>query len=142
MTNVAYEGDLNFDYFPNDYINEQYSLVSMISESMKKKGKIIRSLTDLENYFKDFNDAIIHGVGCGEDLYPEFFKKTMLNQCMPIPFIIDGIKIHKGQKKIIFHASIDQLQSPRMLTWNLVFNAVSNFKLIHPLNTWTMYGIK
>jgi len=142
VTNVTYEGDLSFDYFPNDFINEQYSLVSMITESMKKKGKVIRSLTDLENYFKDFNDAIIHGVGCGEDLYPEFFKKTMLNQCMPIPFIIDGIKMHQGQKKIIFHASIDQLQSPRMLAWNLVFNAVSNFKLIHPLNTWTMYGIK
>lgn len=142
VTNIKYQGDLKFDYFPNNFIEEQYSLVHMIVESNKRKGKIIRSLTDLEIYFKEFKDAIVHGVGCGEDLYPEYFKKIALNQCSPVPFIISGFQIEKGEKRIVFHSSLDELHSPRMLIWNMVFNSVANFRIIHPLNTWTLYGIK
>lgn len=142
VTNITYKGDLRFDYFPNNFIEEQYSLVNMIAESTKKKGKIIRSLTDLEIYFKEFPDAIVHGVGCGEDLYPEYFRKVALNQCNPVPFIISGFQMEKGEKRIVFQSSIDELHSPRMLIWNMVFNSVANFKMLHPLNTWTLYGIK
>jgi hypothetical protein len=49
----------------------------------------------------------------------------------------------KGEETwLVTRLSIDDLHTPRMVSWPSIFNAVSAYQEIHPMNTWTFYGIK
>ena len=139
---LKYEGKILFDYFPTSFSNEKYSAINLLSETYKKQSKKIRNYTELKFYFETFKSGIIHGIGCAEDLYPALFHRIKLNQCRPLPFIIDGIEKKTASGKLIFRAAINDIHSPILLEWNIIFNSVANYKELHPLNTWTLYGIK
>jgi hypothetical protein len=138
---LKYEGKILFDYFPTSFSNEKYAATNLLSETYKKQSKKIRNYTELKFYFNTFKEGIIHGIGCAEDLFPGKFNRNKLNQCRPLPFIIDGVD-KKNLGKLIFRSAINDLHSPVLLEWNIIFNSVANYKELHPLNTWTLYGIR
>ena len=139
---IEYTGINLFDYFANSFKNERFSINHLLTESLKLESKTIHNLTFLRVFFKKYSDAIAHGIGCAEDLLPSFFQKKFLGACRPLTFIVDGIINKKGTVYLSFRSSIDDLHSPRLVAWDQVFNGVSNYKKIHPLNSWTFYGIK
>ncbi|MBP9681411.1 MAG: hypothetical protein KBD76_08395 [Bacteriovorax sp.] len=139
---ITFIGKSTFDYFPNAYINERYSFSSMINEVKGTEQRSIKNLTDLKFYLDKMPNGIIHGVGCIEDLIPEEFYRTTINQCHPMPFIIDGHTLKNNETWIVLRSSIDDLHSPRLILWHNIFNAVSAHQEMHPLNSWTLYGIK
>ena len=74
-------GKQEFDYFPTDFKKEKFSLANILKETYKLKDSKIRNFTELI-YFLDRKPAnIVHGIGCAEDIIPEFFSKKSFNQC-------------------------------------------------------------
>ena len=139
---IEYTGANIFDYFANSFKNEKLSMHNVITDSLKMESQIIHNLTFLRIFFKKYSHAIAHGIGCAEDLLPSFFQKTSLGSCRPLTFIVDGIIDKKGKPYLSFRSSIDDVHSPRLIAWDQIFNGVSNYKTIHPLNSWTFYGLK
>ena len=139
---IEYTGINTYDYFANSFKNEKSSINNILVDSLKMERKVIHNLTFLKVFFQKYSDAIAHGMGCAEDLLPSFFQKTSLGECRPLTFIVDGIVNKKDKVYLSFRSSIDDIHSPRLVTWGQIFNGVSNYKELHPLNTWTFYGFK
>lgn len=139
---IKFVGKPVFDYFPTAFINERYSFYSMINEVKGTQQRTIKNLTDMKFYLDKIPTGLIHGVGCAEDLLPEEFARTIMNQCRPMPFIVDGYAVKNNETWITLRSAIDDVQSPRFVLWQNIFNAVSAYRELHPLNTWTLYGIK
>lgn len=139
---LLYEGKVLYDYFPTSFSNEKYATSNLINDSLKKESKLIRNLTALKFFFQNTKTGIIHGIGCAEDLYPNIFQRISMNECKPVPFIIDGIIQDKDKTTLVFRGAISDIHTPRNIAWNMIFNAVANYKELHPLETWTLYGIK
>jgi len=142
QTDIKFVGKPVFDYFPTAFLNERYSFISMINEVKGTQQRTIKNLTDMKFYLDKIPSGIIHGVGCAEDLLPEEFARTTMNQCKPLPFIVDGYSMKNNETWIAFRSAIDDVHSPRLLLWQNIFNSVSAYRELHPLNTWTLYGIK
>lgn len=142
LEDIKFIGNPLFDYFPNAFVNERYSFQNMINDVKGTQGRTIKNLTDLKFYLDTMANGIIHGVGCVEDLMPEEFERIAMNQCHPMPFIVDGYTIKNNETWMVFRSAIDDLHSPRLVLWQNIFNAVSSHRELHPLNTWTLYGIK
>lgn len=143
VESIRFEGIPRFEYLTSSFINERYSISSMLSESLKLKSKSIMNLTELKAFFDaKVTKSLIHGVGCIEDLLPELYLRTNLNQCRPTAFILDGYLVKNGRSMIITRISIDNVHSPRQLDWNKIYESVLNYQNLHPLQTWALYGIK
>lgn len=142
LNDIKFIGRPTFDYFPTAFANERYSFDNMINEARGTQGRSIKNLTDMKFFLDTIPNGVVHGVGCVEDLIPEEFQRTAMNQCHPMPFIIDGHLVIKNETWLVFRAAIDDLHSPRLVLWQNIFNAVSAHRELHPLNTWTLYGIK
>lgn len=144
ITHIKYKGDIFFDYFPNSFSKDRYSINSNLIEQKKFKMTQITNFTELKRRLTSTDPAIAHGVGCLEDILPNFFKKVSFNQCTPMAFILDGVMqsdSDEDDKMVITRTALDDLHSPRIVKWNNIFNAIKNFQQFHPLNSWTLYAI-
>ena len=65
-----------------------------------------------------------------------------MNQCRPIPFIIDGIIEKKFNYFLSVRTAIDDLHSPRLVNWSFIYNALKSYEGVHSINSWTLYGIE
>ena len=142
QADIKFIGVPIFDYFPTTYKNERYAFTNLINEVHKTQDRMIRNLTDIKYFLNTHPNGIVHGVGCIEDLIPEQFQRIAINQCRPMPFIIDGHSLKNDETWLVGRIAIDDIHTPRTLTWPNVFNAVSAYQELHPLNTWTLYGIR
>jgi hypothetical protein len=142
QSDIRFIGKTNFDYFANAYMNERYSFVNLMNEVHGTQEREIRNFTNLSFYLENNPLALVHGIGCAEDLMPEIFQRLSINQCQPMPFIIDGVVKKNNENLLVSRIAIDDVHTPRLITWSNVFNAVSSYREIHPLGTWTLYGIK
>jgi len=142
ITDIKYVGIPLFDYFPNSFLHHSRSLSNSLNDHLKLKNQNIRNITELKNFFINNKSGIIHGMGCIENILPFYFKRKSLNDCRPTPFILDGFIEKKGKPFIITRLATDDIHTPRAIHWNKIFSAVLSFKELHPLKTWTLYGIK
>lgn len=139
---ISFKGHPNNSYFPISFTQNKASLTKILDYKYKIREKILRNYNDIQ-FFLDLDKMnLIHGVGCLEDIYPQIRARYVINQCSPIPFIIDGIHNINNSLELSFRASIDDVHGPRLIKWNNVFNAVSNYSKLHPLGTWTLYGLR
>lgn len=139
---IRFIGSPTFDYLPSTYMNERYALTNLLNESLGTQSRVLRNITDIKFYLEQLPQSIIHGVGCAEDLIPEYVARQALNQCRPMPFILDSFTEKDGDFFFGVRLSIDDVHSPRALKWANIYNAVANYKELHPLNTWALYGLK
>ena len=101
----------------------------------------IMSLSNLKFFLKN-QKSIVFGIGCLEDLLPYRFRRKTLNQCVPMPFIVDGF-ITKGYRDFLtIRTTLDEIGSPQIIIWNRLFNSLKMFQSIHPRKDWSLYGIK
>lgn len=142
IKDIKYIGKPEFDYFPTNFKKEKFSLSNILKEVFKLKNSKIRNFTDLIYFLDRKPSNIVHGIGCAEDLAPANFRKNGLNQCKPLPFIIDGYIKTGTQVSMVTRLAIDDIHSPRLIPWNFIFNSVASYKVLHPLDTWTLYGIQ
>ncbi len=141
--NIRYEGMGTIDYFPNQPGNSFNTAVAALKRKLGVKFEELRSLSEIIRFFSKYKNGIAHGIGCLEDFYPHLFKKDSLNSCRPIPFILDGILKDKNKKVwIIFRSTIDDVHGPHLIHWNHLYSGIKSYEEVHPLKTWTLYGIK
>ncbi len=142
QSDIRFVGTPTFDYFPTDFLRERFSFNSLIDDTKGTQQRGIRNITDLKFYLDKVSNGIIHGIGCAEDLIPEQFQRVAINECHPLPFIIDGHVERGNETLMVTRLSIDDVHTPRLISWPNIFNSVSGYQEMHPLNTWTLNGIK
>ena len=142
QTDIKFIGVPTFDYFPTDFLRERFSFNTMIDDVKGTQQRGIKNLTDLKFFLDKTPSGIIHGIGCAEDLMPEMFQRNAINECHPLPFIVDGHVEKNNESLMVTRLSIDDVHTPRFISWPHIFNAVSAYQEMHPLNTWTLNGIK
>lgn len=141
ITHIKQKQSVLFDYFANSFKNERYSQANLIKNNFNLTEKKVLNVTSLKNIFSKNPKAIVHGIGCAEDLLPTFFKKYAFNQCSPLTFIVDGYVEDTGYISLIVRSSLDDLHAPRIISWSQVFSAVKSYQLFQPINDWGLYAI-
>ncbi len=141
VKDIKFREGLAFDYFPTDLMNEKYSQTYILQKDAQKKSRGISTITALKDFFKTNPSGILHGIGCAEDLLPGFFKKYAFNQCTPLPFIVDGIVSEGDRMVLITRSAADNIHAPRLISWSLIYSAVSSYQHHHPVRQWTLHGI-
>jgi hypothetical protein len=142
VNSFTYKGKATFDYFPNSFRNERFSLSTILREQLRLEPRAIRNLTELTAFFNHTGKGIVHGIGCAEDLLPERFRRRSFNECRPLPFIIDGISTEGVTTNIIIRFPIEDIHSPRSMNWNHIFTAITHYQNLHPIESWMMYGLR
>ncbi|HLE11913.1 MAG: hypothetical protein A2504_06620 [Bdellovibrionales bacterium RIFOXYD12_FULL_39_22] len=142
MSEIKYSGRHNLEYLASTYMNSSKSLIKMIERPLKVENRSLKNLTEVTFFLDQFKKRLVHGIGCLEDLLPAFYKKNSLNQCRPIPFIIDGYFIEENNSYMVVRTSIDDVHAPRPILWSYIYNAIANYKSIHPVSMWPLYGVK
>ncbi len=142
IDDIKYIGTQNFDYFPNAYKNERYSINNLLKEVLNIEMRAVKNLNDAMYLLKNIPKGIMHGIGCAEDLLSDKIKRISLNQCQPLPFIIDSWADFNGESFLGIRYANDESSSIRPIRWPDLFNAILNYKEIHPLDHWMLYGLK
>ena len=132
---------LALDYFPNNVKNERFSQHYLLTQDFKQGGRSLNNLTKIRAYYKAKPKGIIHGVGCAEDILPSFFKTMAMNQCSPLPFIIDGMIMKDDKTVFVTRTALDSLQAPRLISWSNIFSTVRTYQRHHPLRLWSLHGL-
>ncbi len=138
---VYTKGMLTFQYFQNIYNSNDSSLNSRLLNLYERKTSSISSVSSARFFLTNKENGIIHGLGCIEDIYPEKFKMLGPAQCRPIPFIIDGYQQDDELDTFTIRTALDDLHSPRHISWPLIYSAVERYSYFHPLKSWNLYGI-
>jgi hypothetical protein len=141
ITHIRLKSNLSLDYFPLNIPSERSSQHYLLANDFGKGAKNLSNLSSITNFFRKKPKGIIHGIGCAEDLLPSFFKVHTMNQCSPLPFIIDGMIKNDDKAVFVTRTAIDSLQAPRLISWSNIFSAVKSYQLLHPMRLWTMYGM-
>jgi hypothetical protein len=138
---IKIKNGLQLDYFPVNLKGERFSLHYLLSTDFKQNAKSLNNLSAIKRFYKTSKSKIIYGVGCAEDLLPSFFKAQNLNQCTPLPFILDGLVKEEDSIAFIARTAADSLQAPRIISWSNIFSGVKTYQRYHPLKIWTLYGL-
>lgn len=138
---IRIKNRISMDYFPSSVREERFSQQYLLTRDFKQVGRNLNNISGILSFYKKSKKGLIHGVGCAEELLPSFFKKHSMNQCSPMPFIIDGMIRENDQNIFITRTAVDSLQAPRMITWSNIYSAVKTYQRIHPLRLWTLYGL-
>jgi len=141
ITFIKVKGKSLLEYFPLNMKTERFALNYLFKNDFKQSVTQISNLTFAKNYFKKSEKKILYGVGCAADLLPSYFKTRTLNQCSPLPFIIDGIIKDGEDISFVIRTAVDSLQTPRLISWSNIFSGVKSYQIYHPLNLWTLYGL-
>ena len=141
ITLIKIKNKLLVDYFPNNLRDEKFSQHYLLTRDFKQNGRSLNNLSGVENFFKKSKKGVIHGVGCAEDILPSFFKSRGMNQCTPLPFIVDGVIKQDDNATLVTRTALDSLQAPRLVSWSNIFSTVKNYQRMHPLRIWTLYGL-
>jgi len=139
--NFQYRGELGENYFEISSQDKIHSMNKKMKKVLEFDEEKILSLTKIKLWFKK-DSGIIHGVGCLEDLYPNFFKREQFNQCRATPFLISGTSQKNNSEYVIINTTLDSVSHPRSIRWNNLYNALKMYQNIHPQKLWALYGIK
>ncbi|MCB9094443.1 MAG: hypothetical protein H6621_05170 [Halobacteriovoraceae bacterium] len=138
---ITYKNDSSLFYFPDNYKNLKSSAHHLLKNKFKLKESKIFNLTQLKEKLK--KKSIIHGLGCGEDLYPNDFFREQFNQCHPIPFIVVGVSkdLKYLTERILLLSAIDNISSPQIVEWKTIQSSIENFQATHPTNHWSLHAL-
>lgn len=142
ISGINFRGVFTYEYFSNSYTAEKFSAHNILLETYRLQGKTLKNLTELSFFLSQYKTAVVHGIGCVEDLLPAYFTRSSLNQCRPIPFIIDGVVKKNNNNFLSIRTAVDDLHLPRLISWGFIFSSISNYRELHPLQRWTLYGLK
>ncbi len=141
ITHIRLKSNLSLDYFPLNIPGERTSQHYLLSNDFRRNARNLSNLSSINAFFKKSRKGVIHGIGCAEELLPTFFKVRTMNQCSPLPFVIDGIIKQDDKTVMVMRTAIDSLQAPRLVSWSNIFSGVKSYQLLHPMRLWTMYGL-
>lgn len=139
---VYTKGDILFSFDKFKYNHISPSLLERIESLYQISQNDIQSLTSAVFHLTKVKNGIIAGVGCLEDILPEYFPSSFPNQCTPMPFIIDGYQDKDATTFLLTRLSIDDIHSPRLISWNNILNSVTRYAQFNPMKKWSFYGLR
>lgn len=142
IKNIKTKTGVLANYFPTSIREDSYSISYMLKTFTDLTEVPIKNASELNFFLSQNKKTIIHGTGCREDLLPSFFIKKAMNQCTLLAFIIDGYFEKDATKYIVIRTAIDDVHSPRIISWNELYNSIRNYQELHPLKSWTLYALK
>lgn len=141
ITQLHYQGEPLFNYYPLVYTEQRESLVYILTEHFNLQETTIRNLTEFKNFLNNREKGIIHGIGCLEDLKPQSFRRRAFQECRPTPFIIDGYHDDGPDTLVTIRTAIDSLHHPNFISWHSLLNAINSYSQLHPNRVWTLHGL-
>lgn len=126
-------------YTSTDKKNLHISFQYILANKSNLKQKLINNFSEISLFFKEKSKGLIHGIGCSEDLLPQYFPRKNMRSCSPLPFIISGS--YNQEQGVIVNLSIDNNLTPRNLPWSFVFKALKNYQQTHPTREWSIYAL-
>lgn len=138
---IKIKNRVNIEYFPLTIKGERFTLQYLLTRDFKQVAKSYNNLTSVTRHFRTGKKGILYGIGCAEDLLPTFFKVHSMNQCSPIPFIVDGMIQDEDSLAFVTRTAADSLQAPRILSWSNIYSGVRAYQRYHPLKLWTLYAL-
>ena len=141
VKHITRKNGVEFDYVPNSLRRDKYSQNMQFNSQKEMRVKHIDNLTQLMTHFENHKKSIIHGIGCASELLPTHFKTQYVGECRPITFIVDGTLKKDELVSLIVRTSLDDLHSPRIISWSSIYSAVTTYQTHHPMNQWSMYAV-
>lgn len=141
FTNFSFESDLSFDLFPRRFIDENKSIIKVLETIKRKRFKIIKSVSSLTREFKKDPKTVVLGISCAEGILPTFYKTKHINQCTPLPYLVDGFIEKNGIYSLIIRTSLDHIHAPRIIPWSYVFDSLVQYQKYHPTGLWGLNAI-
>lgn len=137
------QGSVYFPYQSFMNANQYHNFQFKIEKELGIKSFNIKTLPSLIAFLQK-PQTIAHGVGCLEELLPDYFPATTINSCKPMSFIIAGFIPSKNlaEAAIVVHTAIDEFASPRLIPWHQVASAVESYQKLHPQLSWSLYGLE
>ncbi|MBD65196.1 MAG: hypothetical protein CME62_08315 [Halobacteriovoraceae bacterium] len=135
------KNNFNLDLLPLKFTQENLAFINLIQRHLKVKTRQVLNISTFKSILKKHPKAIFMGVGCLENLLPQFYHMKTINQCQKISFIVDGIIEENNKFSMITRTSLDQIQAPRIIPWSYIFGALKNYQTHQPLNEWGFYAI-
>ncbi len=136
---IQLESKIQLSYFPKTNRDFSNSFQSLLKSEYKMNSNSIKNMTQLTKYLKK-KKAIIHGVGCAEELLSNSYYRKSFFSCRPIPFLISGVKTDsRGFKNALVNLSIDNMLNTREIAWNDISSAISNYT--KHFGKWSLYAI-
>ncbi len=141
VDHIKLKSDVLFSYFPTQFSKQNQSQFKILERHYKKRSRKILNISFVKSIFKEHPNSILQGIGCREDLLPSFFQKQTLNQCSPLPFIVDGYIEDNGSLSLIVRTAFDSLHAPRIISWSYIYSALKAYQDLHPMKLWGLYAI-
>jgi hypothetical protein len=138
---LKYQGKLIFPLIGNAP-NASWDSKKIIEQILKNDIVHVMNLSELKFHLAPGKKSIAFGIACAEDLLPGFFIRTNFNQCLPTSFIVDGLIEKSGQYSMISRLGIDEVHSPRIISWHRFYNSIKNYSTLNPYNQWSLYVVK
>lgn len=137
------EGNVSFPLQSFQNSNQYHNFIYKINKELGVKSQTLRTLPAISNFLQK-KQTIVNGIGCLEELLPDYFSSTTINSCKPISFIVAGLIPSKNlaESALVVHTSLDELASPRLISWQQVSAAVEAYQRIHPQSQWSLYGLE
>lgn len=138
----AVQGKVEFPYQSYQNTNQYHNFQFKIEKELGIKSVSLNTLSSLNLHLQK-DQALAHGVGCLEELLPDYFSSTSINSCRPISFIVGGFIPSKNlaEAALVIHTALDEVASPRLISWQQVSAAVDAYQKIHPQSQWSLYGL-
>lgn len=140
---IRVDGNVNFPIHSFQNSNQYHNFQYKIEKELGIKSQLIKTLPVL-NSFMQKQQSIINGIGCLEELLPDFFPSTSINSCKPISFIVSGMIASKNlsEAALVVHTALDEIASPRLISWQQITASVEAYQKIHPQSQWSLYGLE
>lgn len=138
---IKLRNSVTVDYFATNLQNERFAQHYLLSTDLKLNGRSMNNLSTIISFFSKTKKGVLHGVACAEYLLPTFFPVRAINQCTPVPLIVDGL-IREGENTVLItRTAYDSLQAPRMVSWSNLYTSIKEYQRVHPLRLWTLHAL-
>lgn len=142
MDNIEYQGVAEYLLEGGLDLKQNHSLKKVLLEAYQTNTKLIKNFTELNFFLGMSPTSIVYGIGCSEDIIPNLKPRATINQCTPISFIIGGVVPPSKDFLLTVHLGVESVNFPRLISWQSIFNALSNYSIAHPNKSWFFYGVK
>jgi hypothetical protein len=139
---LRYETTSEYDLFSTNSSEKLFSIDHLFISELKTEFKTLRNLTEISFFLESHKNGIIIGEGCLDYILPGYFSAKSINQCLKSTFLIEGITKVKNRTFMVTRLGVDDAQTPRLIEWSALFDSIRFYQSLHPLKTWTLYGVK
>lgn len=141
---IQFNGEVKFPYDSTERKDQYTNALHLLGRELKLKSVPLQQIHELQKFEQSHPEGLIVGIGCFHHLYPQSsLKKSNVQQCQPVPFILGGIYSPSNnlESTMILHTALDPLIFPIQRPWREVMASVRAYQHYHPQQSWSLNGL-